>query len=227
MKKLLIPFVIVLLALNSCKKNNAVIDNGGPGSTSDPYKDEFVPCNCSEQNGHGDGTGEYIKAEVNGIPICADVAGQFSNSFGNMLKYGNIIRSTGSTYYDNLYMIRYTKDNRFMMGIFMENSHALTKQFPYELPRPNLEYCEIGELQLQNQAKITSDMCYFCTTNDWHYWSSFFTNGLTLYADKFENGIFEGRFSGTIRTGSGRIAIIKNGSYRIKLTQIQEDLIVP
>ena len=124
-------------------------------------------------------------------------------------------------------MIRYTKDGKSMMGIFMENTHLLTKQFPYQLPRPDPEFCEIGELQLQNQVKITPNMCFFCPENNWHYHGSFFGSQLKFTADKFDGAFFEGRFEGSIYTGSGRYATVKDGKFRIRIAMIQKDIIIP
>ena len=95
-------------------------------------------------------------------------------------------------------MIRYTKDGKLMMGIFMENTHLLTKQFPYQLPRPDPEFCEIGELQLQNQVKITPNMCFFCPENNWHYHGSFLEASLNLLQINlmvlFLRGVLKDRF---------------------------------
>ena len=224
MNKNIFSFLLFCLFFSSCKKSNdLLIQKPEP---IDLYKDEFLPCNC-QQEIKENVVSEYIKAEINGISVCADMKGNFGGPYDNILSHGNIIRSTGSTYYDNLAMIRYTQDSKFMMAIFLENSHALTKIYPYELPRPNPEVCEIGELQIQNQQKTTANMCSWCTTNDWHYYGSFFGNAVKLIVDKYENGFFEGHFSGNTRTGSGRIAIIKNGSFRIKLTERKADIIIP
>jgi hypothetical protein len=222
MNKSIVLFSLVFSTFFSCKKDNA-IENDTPVTEINP---EFLTCNCSIQQ-EKDAADEYLKASVNGVQVCADIKRGFQESFDNMFTYGIIKRSTGNTYYDNLYMIRYTKDGKFMMGIFMENTHLLTKQFPYELPRGNPEVCEIGEFQLQNQQQITPIMCAFCPTNNWHYNGSFFGNQLKFIADKFENGFFEGRFEGMIFTGSGRSAVVKDGKFKIKLAIINKDIIIP
>src|SRR4030095_2248588 len=216
MKKNIAVILFFTHLFTACKKES---DSGNVPEQNNPYKNEFAICNCSE-NKNNETNGEYLKAIINGVTVCADLKGQFIESFDNMLTYGTIKRLTGDTYYDNLYMIRYTKDGKFMIGIFMENTHLLTKQFPYELPRANPEVCEIGELQLINQEQITNNMCLFCSWSNWHYYGPFFGSQLKFTADKFENGFFEGRFEGTMTTGSGRSALIKNGQFRIKLTLI-------
>ena len=223
MNRIIILITLLLVVFSSCKKNSESLETSRP---EDPYKGEFITCNCSEGTSKNE-IAEYLKAEINGISVCADIKPNIQGDFANMLTYGTIIRNTGKTYYDNLAMIRNTKDGKFMMAIFLENTHAFTKQYPYELPRANPEVCEIGELQLMNYRQITNNMCNFCSDNKWHYYASFFENGLKLYVDKFENDIFEGHFSGVIRTGSGRTATVKNGSFRIKLTIVQKDIVIP
>ena len=223
MKKLASLLLFSLLVLFSCKKDTYIEPQ--TGIPYNQYKDEIKACDCSVPD--KDNTGEYIRADINGIPVCADVKGGFSDNFDNMLKYGLIKRPTGNTYYDNLYMIRYTKDGKFMLGIFMENTHLLTKRLPYDLPRPNPEVCEIGELQLINQQHITAHSCLFCDWSDWHYLGQFFGGQLKYTADKYENGYLEGHFSGSMNTGSGRRAIVTNGRFRIRLTEIEQDITVP
>lgn len=220
MNKNSILLAILFFSFVSCKKNTN-------GEDSMPAADqEFTTCNCLIEPGKTFAD-EYIRGSFNGVQLCADLKGNFQNSFDNMFIYGIIKRSTGNTYYDNVHMIRYTRDGKFMMAIFMENTHLVTKQFPYTLPRPNPEVCEIGEFQLQNQQKITANMCQNCADNNWHYAGMFFQNHLKFIADKFENGYLEGSFAGTVNTGSGRHAVVKDGRFRIMLTSIQRDIIIP
>ena len=209
----------LILGLVSCSKDN-------PVELKSPDTDEFVTCECTIPAGKT-APEEYIKATVNGVQLCADVKRVYPEDFDNRLKYGLIKRSTGNSYYDNLGMIRFTKDGRFMLAIFMENTHLLTKQFPYKLPRPNPEYCEIGELQIQNELKITPIMCHTCADNYWHYLGSFYQDQLSYTADRYEHGYLEGHFEGMIHTGSGKYASVKNGMFRIKLTEQYTDVIVP
>lgn len=228
LKSLLLPMMVCSILISCTKKEQQTLPRPiDEPNIEDIYKDEFLPCNC----GTGDAEssiGDFLKAEINGIPMCADLPGNFSEpSFGNMLIHGSIIRPDGKQYYDNLYMIRYTRDRKFMFGIFLENTHALTKQYPYELPRINPEVCEIGEFQLENQHHLTNDMCAFCPTNTWHYLGQFYDMGLKLTVENYENKIFSGKFSGTIRTGSGRLAKVTNGQFRIHLTEIERDVVIP
>lgn len=209
----------LIVGLLSCSKDDQVEKKA-------PDAAEFNTCDCTIPAGKT-APEEYIKAIVNGVQLCADVKRGFTDDFDNKLNYGVIKRATGDTYYDNVAMIRYTKDGRFMLAIFMENTHLLTKQFPYLLPRPNPEVCEIGELQIQNEQKVTPNMCQFCPDNYWHYMGSFSYGQLKYTADKFENGYLEGHFEGVIRTGSGKYANVTEGKFRIRLTVHNSDVVIP
>lgn len=223
MNKIHVYFFVIIISTASCQKNN---DDSNRGDTFNPYKDEFIPCDCQPLGTKEEASREYIKFVINNVPICADLKVNYTEFYDNRLLYGNLINGSNVTYYDNLNMIRYTGDWRFSVAIHLTNTHALTKTYPYELPRPNSEYCEIGELQIGNKQKLTPDMCNWCSTNDWHYYAPFYYTGLKLVVDKYENGYFEGHFSGITKTGSGRAGIIKDGSFRIKLTEIKRDVIL-
>jgi hypothetical protein len=219
MKKYRIFFYLLFIVFASCKKDNT---EGNIAADQ-----EFTTCNCSVAEPSKQLPDEYIKGNINGVEVCADIKGFFQDSFDNMLLYGTIKRSTGNTYYDNVHLIRNTKDGKFRFAIYLENTHLLTKQFPYELPRANPEICEIGGFELENLNKTTANMCMFCTNNNWHYYGPFLQNRIKFIADKYENGFFEGHFEGLILTGSGREATFKDGRFRIRLNIIQRDIIIP
>jgi hypothetical protein len=225
MNKYSIFLFLLFFVFVSCKKEKA---DEEISAIADP---EFTTCNCSIAEPGKPMQDEYIKVNINGVAVCADIKrnfqGSFQDSFDNMFIYGTIKRSTGDTYYDNLHMIRSTKDGKFMMAIFMENTHLLTKQFPYQLPRTNPEFCEIGTFQFKNQLKMTSNMCSFCPDDNWNYSGAFSQSQLKLTAVQFDNSFFEGYFEGLIHTGSGRYATVKDGKFRIRLTMIQRDIIIP
>lgn len=65
-----------------------------------------------------------------------------------------------------------------------ENTHALTKTYPYELPRANPEFCEIGELQLNNLDNYVS--CAWCPENSFNYFASFWGNGVKMTVNNFK-----------------------------------------
>lgn len=204
----------------SCGKSQVTI---GPDPVTPVLQavSEFDSCNCSALPGKGLDS-QYIRAEINGVPVCFDADPQLGDTFPNMLKYGIILRDTGDQYYDNLYMIRNAANSNWQAAMFFENTHALTKTFPYNLPRVNSEVCEIGELQLNNLGHYVS--CSWCPENKYNYYGSFVQSGVKMIATNFENNVFEGTFEGTVRTGSGRTAHISNGRFRIRLAVYKSDI---
>lgn len=219
-KFLPITSVSILALLFSCKKQD--------GFTSPPEKKEslqksaqkeFEPCSCSEASKNG---GEYIKADIDDVTVCFDVQPNLGDTFPNMYKYGYILRDTGLQYYDNLYMIRNARTGRWQAALFFENTHASTKTYPYRLPRPNSDYCEIGELQINDLYNYVS--CAWCPENKYNYYAQFWNGGVSMIATSFDNNIFQGTFEGTVRTGSGKFVPVKNGSFRIKLVTYRSDI---
>lgn len=208
---------VLFFGLVSCKKDKGVeeiVAYTGPPLTLT----EFKTCNCSIPQGKTSPE-EYIRANINNAEVCADIKGYFQEPFPNMLNYGMIRTLTANTYYDNLYMLRETKDGRFRFCIYLENTHLLTKQFPYQLPRANPEVCEIGSMVLENLQQVS--------VYEWYYQGPFSGNRMRFTGEKFENGFFEGRFEGLMVTGSGKNAVVKDGKFRIKLTLTEKDIIVP
>ncbi len=183
---------------------------------------EFTACECTAVAGAEGFEADFIKAEIDGVPVCFDVDAGFSGSFGNMLKYGLLTSPARSGYYDNLHMIRNAKNSHWQIAIFLENSHALSKTYPYHLPRPNPEYCEIGEIQLNDRLNYTS--CTFCPENKYNYYARFFGSGMKMTATSFKNNVFRGVFSGTMKTGNGKSVTINNGEFRIRLVLEHTDL---
>lgn len=214
--------VFLTLTLVACKKE--VITATTP-SIAPPKLKEFESCTCNGKGETGGEGGEYIKADLDGVPLCFDQLPNVGDTFPNMLKHGFIIRTTGNQYYDNLYMIRNGKNSKWQAAIFLENTHALTKTYPYQLPRPNPEVCEIGELQLNDLYNYTS--CAWCSENTFNYFASFWSTGVKMEVTSFNNNFFEGVFSGIIRTGSGKMVDVTNGKFRIKLKVFQRNIVIP
>jgi len=164
----------------------------------------------------------YIKADIDGVPVCFDVSPGLGDTFPNVLRYGYILRDTGKQYYDNVSMIRNAKNSRWQAAMFFENTHALKKSYPYELPRANPEFCEIGELQLNSLGNYTS--CVWCPENKFNYYAQFWSNGVKITVTGFTNNVFEGSFHGIAKTGSGKTVIITNGKFRMKLVVYKADI---
>lgn len=212
--------ILLLIMMVACQKEKMVHSIPVPVL---PKVSEFDSCNCSAVKDKI-GNSEYIKATINGIPVCFDQLPSLGDTFPNMLRSGFILRDTGNQYYDNVAMIRNAANSHWQAAMFFENTHALTKTYPYQLPRANPEVCEIGELQLNDLDHYVS--CTWCPENNYNYDAPFFDNGVKMTVTSFDNNVFEGVFDGTVRTGSGKLATITNGQFRIKLVVYKEDIAV-
>src|SRR5687768_7863904 len=136
----LLSFLILTLLLACNKSPNAI-----QPAPLEPVM-QFDTCQCSiDPKGEED----YISAVIDGVPVCFDISpAGLPDTFANHLRHGFIGRDTGDEYFDNVYMIRNSTDGKWQLGIFLENTHALKREYPYDLPRLNRYYCEIGEVQL-------------------------------------------------------------------------------
>jgi hypothetical protein len=198
--------LLFICTLNSCKKNDNKL------TESEPKKSQFEKCDCYSNSIEAEP--EYIKANIDGVPMCFDVIGSYDSNFPNMFKYGTIIRGSEKTYYDNTIFIRNAKNSPWQLAFFFENTHALTKTYPYNLPRPNPEVCEIGELQLNYNYKTL-------------YSNSFYGDRIKMTVNSFKNNYFEGSFSGyLISKSSSKVVEITNGVFRIKLILENKDIVV-
>ncbi|HEY5391894.1 MAG TPA: hypothetical protein VIJ57_07260 [Hanamia sp.] len=215
MKTLYLLYVIGFL-LASCKKENI--------ATETPMQQqrikEFDTCNCAA-NVKG-GNEEYIKAIIDGVPVCFDQMPAITDTFANLLSHGYILRDTGNQYYDNVSMIRNAANSNWEFAIYLENTYALSKKYPYNLPRPNSEICEIGEMQINDMSHYIS--CTWCSENSYNYYAAIFAGGISMTVNSFDNNYFEGTFQGYARTGSGKGVSITNGVFRIRLIVIQSNI---
>lgn len=220
MKRTIYTLLFMLsLVIISCKGQ---IDSPASVTIQSYYSNRFDTCNCSVPTGK-EGAKDYIKADIDGTPMCFEVMPQMDDTFPNMMKWGYIIDTAGnSKYYDNLDMLRNATNSAWQLAIFLENTHALTKSYPYQLPRSNSEVCEIGELQLNNNEHYAS--CSWCADNTYNYFASFFAGGVTLTVTSFDNNVFTGTFSGIAKTGSGIAAAVTNGAFSVHLKVFQSDI---
>jgi hypothetical protein len=211
------PAMLLAALLFACKKDISPAA-AVPVITSIP---EFDSCDCKAGPGKP-GEDEYIKATINGVPVCFDQKPAMDDTFPNVLRYGFILRDTGKQYYDGVAMLREASNSHWQAAIFLENTHALTKTYPYDLPRANPEVCEIGEFQLNNLNHYVS--CAWCPENTFNYWAPFFGSFLKMKVTSFNDNVFEGTFEGTANTGSGKSVHITNGQFRIKLILYNSDI---
>lgn len=197
MRKILLFFALTTLFFACRKTEDAPLTDG---------LNRFEACACSDTSSKGI-EADYLSAVIDGIPICFDVPPPgMIDTFPNFLKHGYIKRDTGDQYFDNLYMIRSSHDGKWQLGIFLENTHALERDYPYTLPRPNKYICEIGEFQLLNLEHFNYDL-----------YGPIYDNAMKLTVTSFRNNIFEGSFSGTLNTFK-----VTNGKFRIRLIVLEE-----
>jgi hypothetical protein len=200
------------MAVWACRKNS----KADQPAILEPVM-RFDSCACST-NASKPLEDDYISAEIDGVPMCFDVAPPgLPDTFSHHMRYGYIGRDTGDQYFDNVYMIKNSTDGKWQIAFFLENTHALDRQFPYSLPRPDPYYCEIGELQLISQEHFSP--CSECAgTNTYSYYSQFWTNyNVKMTVTSFDNNIFEGVFSGNIFSRAAKPAKITNGKFRVRL----------
>ncbi len=98
-------------------------------------------------------------------------------------------------------MIRQGPDGKWQMSIFLENTHALARNYPYNLPRPDSYVCEIGEFQLLNLEHY-----------NYSFYGGIYGDNMKMTVISFRNNIFEGVFSGTLNSFR-----VTNGKFRIRL----------
>lgn len=214
MKLAIFCCVILLTLAIACKKS----PRASQPAILEPVM-QFDTCACSTNTKI---TNDYISAVIDGVPVCFDAfpAG-LPDTFPNHMRYGYIGRDTGDEYFDNVNMIRNSADSKWQLGIFLENTHALKRSFPYDLPRPDSYYCEIGQLQLISQEHFIH--CFDCaSSNGYSYYSQFFRTYMKMTVTSFDNNIFEGIFSGTAYSSMAKPVTITNGKFRIKLDVYQQ-----
>jgi hypothetical protein len=208
MKLLYFCFIIAFL-FTSCKKESMT----DPKDPVQKNKD-FDTCNCTAHV-KSSINATYIKANIDGVPVCFDQLPPLNDTFANVLAHGYILRDTGNQYYDNVSMIRMAGNTHWEFAIFLENTYALSKTYPYNLPRPNSEICEIGEMQINDLDHYVS--CTLCPENTYNYYAQIYAGGVSMAVNSFDNDYFEGTFQGYMKTGSGKEVHITNGVFKIKL----------
>lgn len=204
-------FIVGLTGLLACSKNTETVALTPPAPVM-----QFDTCSCSGTSAKGGQGDYYLSAVIDGVPICFDAPPGLPDSFATHMRHGYIGRDTGDQYYDNVYMIKNSSDGKWQLGIFLENTHALNRQFPYTLPRVNPYYCEIGELQLISQENFAP--CAECAgTNSYSYYGRFWGNEVTMTVNSFDDNVYEGVFSGTVYSKVAKPVKITDGKFHIRL----------
>ena len=199
-----------------CEKEDAVETT----DTETSLETIFKSCDC-ETNEKEASSSEYIKADIENIPVCFDVRPNMNDTFPNMLTYGALLRR-GGEYHDNLHMIRNLKNGPWQAAIFLENSYALINSYPYTIPGPDPATTAMGELQINNLNNYVS--CFACPENKYNFLGRMSEYGVKMKVTSFKDNFFEGTFEGTVHNGNGQKINIKNGQFRIKLVVYKADI---
>jgi len=197
MKKIL--FFTFIITVASCRKDTPVTNP----PTDTGSKDIFP------QNIQSDVKGEYfIDGTFNGKYLCFSPTVAPVDSFSNEYFFDENIGL------DQLNLIRMNNERSSQIQIYFGQSKMQTRTLPYNLPHDNLATCEFTQFQFYDEAKRTGiengpndNYTYQATTN----------TGMHLTVTGFINNIIEGTYDGTLRTNTGLVVKVTNGSFKIKI----------
>ena len=191
-------FLGFLLVASACKKETP-LDTAGASFDSSKVFPNYV---------NSDSIHEYfIQGTFNGKKICMSPAAAV-DTFSNAYYFYPAIQQ------DQLNLIRSNAEGSAEMQIYLGQSSMLTRPLPYIVPHPNLVRCEFTQFQfydswhrhgIENDA--SDDYTYRASTN----------TGMKLTVTSFKNNIIEGTFEGVLRTNTGKVMKVENGSFRIKI----------
>ena len=96
----------------------------------------------------------------------------------------------------------------------------LTRTIPYYLPHPDLAQCEFTQFQFYDswhrhgtENDASDDYTYQASTN----------TGMKLTVTSFKDSIIAGTFQGILKTNTGKIMRVQDGSFKIKIIIISQD----
>jgi len=203
-----ICIVIILLAtvVFSCKKDTLEIPS---------VKTETIDSTKSFlKDIKSDSTSDYyISGEFDGYKIyCSSTLADMFPSQDTMF---NVLFYNDSIDLDDMHLTRENQDMTVMLSIYFEKSKIFTRQFPYTLPRANMGYCESAEVEFINMKKLgttgqnapNDDFSFMGNTN----------KGIKVQVNSFVDNIMQGTFEGALRTNTGSVIQVKNGSFRLKI----------
>ncbi len=193
---LLFAFIITVA---SCKKDTSVTN---PPTDTDSK-------NVFPQNIQSDVKGEYfIDGTFNGKYLCFSPTSAPVDSFANEYFFDESMKL------DQLNLIRMNNEGTSQMQIYLGQSKMQTRTLPYSLPHDNLAQCEFTQFQFYDEAKRFNNE----NGPDDNYTYQASTNtGMHLTVSSFTNNIIEGTFDGTLRTNTGLVVKVSNGSFKIKI----------
>ncbi len=158
---------------------------------------------------NSDSAGEYfIQGIFNGKKICMSPTQAPADTFSNAYYLDKNIGL------DQLNLIRANNEGSAEMQVYFGKSTMLTRPIPYNLPHEDLAQCEYTEFQFYDSwhRHGTENDSY----DDYTYQAS--TNiGMKLTVTSFKGNVIQGTFEGTLKTNTGKIMIVTNGSFKIKI----------
>lgn len=198
--------IIGILFLSSCKKD--VTD-------SLTEKPEIVDqAKAFLKNVKSDVESEYfISGEFDGHKIyCSST---FTSTFPYHDTVFNALYVNNSIDLDNIHLIRENNEMSVMIAIYFDKAKIFTRQFPYNLPRANLDICEAAQMELINMKKLGT-VGQGSPNDDFSFWGHTNTS-IKVQVISFENNIMQGTFEGSLTTKTGSTIQVKNGKFRIKI----------
>lgn len=155
----------------------------------------------------------FIQATFNGKKICFSPSAAVDTFF-------NAYYLDPAIGLDQLNLIRSNAEGSAEMQIYIGTSSMLTRSIPYYLPHPNLVQCEFAGFQFYDNFHRhgTENDEY----DDYTYQSSTNT-GMKLTVTGFKGNIISGTFEGILKTNTGKLMRVKDGSFRIKIHIIISD----
>jgi hypothetical protein len=204
--KIYIPLLLLVILLFACKKD--VCDTPSVKTENvDPTKSFLNDVRSDPASDY------YISGEFDGHKIyCASTLGDmfpYHDTVFNALYFNSAIDL------DNIHLIRENRDMTVMLSIYFDKAKIFTRQFPYVVPRTNMDKCESVEIELMNRKKLGTTGQN--APNDDFGFRGYTNTSVKVQVDSFVDNIMQGTFEGELRTNTGSVIQVKNGSFRIKI----------
>jgi hypothetical protein len=202
-------YLVVLvwtMAIASCKKDT-VETQSVRTETQDPAKSFLKEVKSDIASDY------YISGEFDGHEIYC------SSTFANAFPYNDTVFNASYVNtlidLDNIHLLRENQEMSVMLAIYFDKAKIFTRQFPYILPRANLDICEAVQIDLINMKKLGSTAQG--AQNDDFSFSGHTNTSIKVQVNSFVDNVMQGTFEGSLKTKTGSIIQAKNGSFRIKI----------
>jgi hypothetical protein len=202
-------YLVVLvwtIAIGSCKKDTLETQTVRT-EAQDPAKsflNEVKSDNVSDY---------YISGEFDGHKIYC------SSTFANIFPCHDTVFNASYVHtlidLDNIHLLRENQEMSVMLAVYFDKAKIFTRQFPYILPRANLDICEGAEIELINMKKLGTTAQG--AQNDDFSFSGHTNTSIKVQVNSFVDNVMQGTFEGSLKTKTGSIIQLKNGSFRIKI----------